>query len=195
MVTIAPAGPKGDVEPPRSRRPLLRRVLAGLLAGGITATSAWAWNWRIHPDVFPSHGNTMAMPLPSGEDTAMIGITDMDNDPEGGETVTIHAATPRVVKNTADATFEFYVCTLPDNGMAVLALHGRRFAKNCLEPVRLSDGTRLDTSRSARQQLVMMIDFHKPGVVTTRGVDLTYSHGYQRGTQAVGTHLRVVSSS
>jgi hypothetical protein len=153
------------------------------------------WHWRIHPDVFPSHGNEVAMPLPSGEDMAIIGVTHPDPDPAGGETVTIHTATPRVVKNTADATFEFYVCTLPDNAGAMLALHGRRFARICLEPVRVSDGTQLDTAWTARQQLVMVIQLDKAGVVTTRGVDLTYSHRFQRGTQGVGTHLRIVSSS
>lgn len=133
----------------------------------------------------------MAMPLPNGEDMAMVGVTYPD--PEGGKTVTIHADSPRVVKNTADATFEFYVCTLPDNRGVVLALHGRRFAKYCQEPVPVRDGAQLDTSLTANQQLVMVIQFDRPGVVATGGVDLTYSHGLQRGTQTVGTHLRVVS--
>lgn len=151
-----------DRQAPRARRHLLGFTLVGLLACGVVAALAWSWQWRIHPDTFPGDGNKLTVPLPAGEDMVTVGVTYR---PEGSDIVTIHAATPRVIRNTADARFEFYVCTLPADGSVVLGLNGRRaFDQNCLEPVPVNDGTPLDTSATAGQQPVMVAHLSRPGI-------------------------------
>ena len=50
-----------------------------------------------------------------------------------------------------------------------------------------------ETQFGQDQYLVMAVTVHRPGLVRTRGVHLTYANGWQHGTQTIGTTLRVVS--
>lgn len=116
------------------------------------------------------------------------------------EAVTVHSAEPRIVENSADATFEFYVCAQEPKetdatATTALGVAGPAdFARYCPDRRPVGDGTVLDTGDIPTQQLVMVVTVTKPGVVVTRGVDLTYSHGLQRGTQSIGTHVRIRST-
>jgi hypothetical protein len=63
----------------------------------------------------------------------------------------------------------------------------------CPEPVPVVRGTRLDTSESGDQQLVMGVTVHERGLVRARGADITYTDGWQHGTQTIGINVRLVS--
>jgi len=67
---------------------------------------AWFWQWRTYPTVFPGDGNGESMTLSKGQEMVAFGVTYPY--PGDGEAVTVHSAEPRIVENSADATFEFY---------------------------------------------------------------------------------------
>ncbi|WP_309648699.1 hypothetical protein [Nocardioides sp.] len=96
------------------------------------------------------------------------------------------------MENTADATFAFFVCTVEPERTGALGVGGRDIlADVCADRTPLADDTVLDTGSTLSQQLVLLVTASRPGVVRTDGVDLTYSHGLQRGTQTIGTDLRI----
>lgn len=169
-------------------------VVGGISAVMVLAGLAWAWHWRTHPEVFPGDGNGYGGLLEQPQRTMYFGVTDPY--PGKGGSVTLESASPRTVKNTANASFEFYVCTLDVSGNGYSAFGAgdpRQFASDCAEPIPVTEGTVLDVGADPPQQLVMGVTVRRPGVVRTLGVDLTYSHGWQHGTQAVGAHLRMRS--
>ena len=178
----------------RDRRTIAR--LAGALAGTalLVVAGAYAWHWHTHPVLFPDAGNAWSGPLREGRDFMTVGITASGTGE--GEAVVIESVAPLVRTNTAGATYEFYVCTqLEEKGeMQLGVLSGQRsFDRYCpdAEPVR--DGTRLRTAGSPRQRLVMVVRLDEPGVAATRGVELTYASGLQRGTQLIGPRVRITS--
>ena len=194
---MASTGSHRTTEAPDSQRSrsIRRAVARGLVTLVIAAGLAWAWHWRTHPSVFASDGNQATAPLPAGEELVALGVTFPD--PGEGEAVSIRSVAPRVVQNSAGATFEFFVCTQDsetwDQTALGLVYGASRFAEFCPDPRPVEPGTDLDTGATEPQQLVMVVTVTKPGVVATHGVDLTYSHGWQRGTQSTGVHLRVKS--
>ncbi len=97
---------------------------------------------------------------------------------------TLETVRPHVLSNTAGATITFTVCT--PAGDVSIGSSARPLARECAEtePV---EGAVL--SPSGRSQLLMTVTSTRPGVVEIRGADLTYAHGRQRGTQAVGEHI------
>jgi hypothetical protein len=166
-------------------------MLIGLV---VVVLIAWAWHWRTHPTVFSSAGNGQGGTLGAGQHLAAVGVTFPY--PGKGEAVWIHSASPRVVQNTAAATFGFYVCTQDAqdwDGALGVAFGAKDFTRDCPKAQPVEDGTKLDTGSADPQQLVLVMTLRKPGSVLTEGVDLTYSYGVQRGTQSIGTHLRVTS--
>lgn len=165
-------------------------ISTALILGGLT----WAWQWRTHPETFPGDGNEMRTTLEGPRRSLYFGVTYPY--PGEGEAISIESVSPRTVLNTAEATFGFYVCTLDLDGTGYSALGAtgpREFARVCPTPVPVIDGTELDVGAEPPQQLVMGVTVHRPGVVRTRGVDLTYSRGWQHGTQAIGGHVRITS--
>jgi hypothetical protein len=193
---IAPVGPDpsaGRRNPWATRRVALV-VSATVLATAVIVAGSWAWHWRTHPEVFPGDGNGIGATLHASRDTLYIGVTYPY--PGRGDKVTIDSAEPRIVANTADATFDFYLCTLDVSGsdFSAFGVAGRRLsARMCPDPVPLVRGMVLDVGADPPQQLVVRITVHRPGVLRTRGVDLTYSHGWQHGTQAIAEHLTIRS--
>jgi hypothetical protein len=155
---------------------------------------AWAWHWRTHPTVFPEHGNGLGSTLGDGRRMLAVGVTFPY--PGTGERVSIESAEPRVVENSAGASFEFYVCSLDpehSDGSAIGSISSRVFSKLCPDAIPVTDGTELDVGAAIPQQLVMVLTVQESGMVVTEGVDLTYSSGWQSGTQAIGTHMRIKS--
>jgi hypothetical protein len=180
-----------DGPAPQRGHGLRRQLLLGFVALLLVAAAAWAWHWRTHPTVLPGDGNTLGMTMNAGQ-VMFEGVTFPD--PGTGEKVSIEAAAPRILENSADASFEFYVCTLDPERGAIGALRGHRaFSAYCPDAEPIEDGTELDLGSASAQQLVMLVTAERPGVVVTEGVDLTYSSGLQRGTQAIGIHLRIKS--
>ena len=85
-------------------------IVVGLAAALVTAGLAVAWHWRTHPDVFPGHGNGMGATLNEQRPSMYFGVTYPY--PREGQRIAIASASPRIVENTAEATVDFYVCTL-----------------------------------------------------------------------------------
>ncbi|HSV39037.1 MAG TPA: hypothetical protein VLI04_09775 [Nocardioidaceae bacterium] len=174
-----------------SRRPLTA-VIGVLATSLLVAAASWGWYWRTHPELFPGDGNGIGATFDSSRTAIYIGVTYPY--PREGEQVTIASATPRILENSAGASFDFYVCTFDParkNAASLGSAWPRQFAKICPEPVPVVDGTVLDVGSDEPQQLVMRISVERPGVVRTQGVALTYSHGWQRGTQAIGEHVKI----
>ena len=162
-------------------------VLLVLLAAG----AARAWHWHTHPTVFPGAGNMWSGPLGDGQDLMTVGLT--NSEPGEGRTVVIRSVAPRVRKNTAGATYEFYVCTISGQEQVQLGIVSgqRNFDRYCPDAERVREGTELHTGGSPGQQLVMVVRMPRPGRPLTTGVELTYSDGAQRGTQLIGPRVRV----
>lgn len=155
--------------------------------------AAYAWQRHMHPTVFPVAGNHWSGPQPDGADLMSVGVTFSGDGV--GETVVIESVRPRIRKDTADATYEFWVCTrpdaTPDAAQLGIVAGQRAFDEHCpaAEPVRA--GTRLHTGADPAQQLVMVVRPRRAGVASTTGVELTYSHGWRRGTQLIGTEVQI----
>lgn len=167
-------------------------IAVGLAAALVSAGLAVAWHWRTHPDVFPDYGNGMGATL--NEQTRSMYFAVTYPDPRVGQRITIESASPRIVENTAEATVDFYVCTLDVKEIgpgALGAADPREFARVCPDPVPVDAGVELNVGAEPPQQLMMAVTVHRPGLLRTRGVDLTYSHGWRTGTQAIGAHVEV----
>ena len=176
-----------------ARLSVRRRALIVLVVAIIVAGGARAWHYRTHPEVFPGDGNGIGATLEGQNKTLYVGVTTPSLDTEA--MVTITSATPRVLQNTAGATFEFYVCTLnsgahPD---ALGAAYEETLAEVCPSKVPVVEGTELHVGIGHAQQLVMAVTVHQAGALRTNGVDLEYSHGWQHGTQAIGEHVKITS--
>lgn len=175
-----------------ARRRIRRLVLAFLATVLMLGGLAGAWAWRTHPQAVSEDGSGFRTSVGADGGRLYVAVTYPDQDSTG--TVSIDRAAPRTVENTAGATVDFYVCTLEGVGTGYDALGAagpRGFAEMCpdAEPVR--EGSLLGLGEDRRQQLVMGVTVHRPGVVRIRGVDLTYSKGWQHGTQSVGPDLRI----
>ena len=190
--TAPDAGATSKQREPRDRR---RRVVVVALAGVVlVAGLAWAWHWRTHPDIVPGNGAGMRMTLDDQRRSVFVTVTDPS--PGEGETVRIDSATPRMLQNTAEATVEFFVCRLDLRGAnhsALGAVGPRHFAGVCPDPVPVVEGTELAIGAEPPQQLLMRVVVESPGRLRIDGVDLTYTHGWQRGTQTVGPRLVIRS--
>ena len=83
------------------RRRLIIALVAALSVAIVVGGLAWAWHWRTHPDVFPEAGDAVGMTLDKSRSTIYVGITGRDAMSHGP--VTIDAATPRLLENSARA--------------------------------------------------------------------------------------------
>lgn len=169
--------------------------LAALLCISLVAGGIWAWQWHAHPTALDGPGSSFrSVPRPVDQPfysaVTSPGIGD-------GPVLTLHDARPRIVGDTAASEIEYLRCTVPatirptaDGTITSIGTGGEAMMREmCLDPVPLHDGLRLDLSADAGQQLVMRVTPTQPGKVRIRGTDLTYSDGWQRGTQVVGEHL------
>jgi hypothetical protein len=108
----------------------------------------------------------------------------------GEATVTLHEAEARVVTNTADATISFGVCTLKPKGGSIASVIAPDISKFCDSWVSI-DGQRLTSDATSFKQLLMKVTPRQRGDVEIAGAAVTYSLGWQRGTQDIGEHLRL----
>lgn len=169
-------------------------LAAGLLAAVVVVAGAAAtWHWRTHPEALPDAGNGLSMELQPG-DTTYVGVTDPY--PGSGPSITINSASARVAENSADARIRFFVCALdtdrPDAG-AIGIVDATTFSEMCPNPEPVAPGTDLDVGAERPEQLVAAITVHQRGEVRTEGVDLSYMHGWQNGTQTVSASLAIRS--
>jgi len=167
-----------DVQESAPARRFSRRreaVVVVLLAGVV---AAW---WVTHPRVFEDHGATVTAPAEVGA-PIYVGIETMPRDG-----LVLHGATPRVVFETADAQIDVMLCRLT-GVMGVGVVDEEDIAALC-EPLRAPVGP-----VEEGDFLVVEIAGDGSGMVVLDGVDLTYSTGIQRGTQAVGMDVGITVS-
>ncbi|MDP3967067.1 MAG: hypothetical protein Q8Q02_02205 [Nocardioides sp.] len=163
-----------------------RRALAWLLGLALVAGLALlGWTWR-HPTAFPEAGG-----WGSTHDRARpgvplyVGMTYPEDDAHGS--MTVEKVRANVVSDSADATIDFYVCTVDGSeGIgAIGSAMGDDIDDYCLSLVP-AEGVEVDLDAVPMEQVVMEVAIGRPGVVRIEGMDLTYRLGWQTGTQRTG---------
>jgi hypothetical protein len=187
--TIDPV-PSATKDPrPAARRRTLRIAVIGVSIALVLTGIASFWHWRTHPEVFPDIGIEIKSTVAGPQRTFYVGVTDPD--PDGGSVVSIESASPRIVENTAGATFEFFICTLhrrEGSSASVGAVQRGDITRLCADVVP-AEGRELDTREQAQEQLVMLVTLRRSGFLRAQGVDVTYSRGWRRGTEFIGVGL------
>lgn len=160
-------------DPPRRTRRAARAVAVGLVL--LLAVVA-LWQWR-SPRAFGEQGSRVGMYNQVGT-TALVGVlmAPRVGDPGG---VTVHDVEPQVVEG--DATVEAFLCRRSAGDGALGAARGEVAARYC-ESQRTPAGARM----GATDDLVLRIHATEPGKVVVEGVEITYSHGWRRGSQVTG---------
>lgn len=201
--TLPAAEPHVDAwsdTPSRSRLPLLHRgwsrrrtsvaaLLALALVAGIVGLVTAAWWWR-HPAVFREPASQATVGLgerrPVDEGPMHLGVVWPLEQPPGS--AELRAAEPQVLVNTARARFDVRLCER--RGRSTIYSFAGGLDRFCS---RLSDvdGATLtwDEDGVGDSYLVMTIRPRRVGEVRVQGIDLTYTHGLQSGTQQVGDHV------
>ncbi len=178
MATTTPiSGTSGDSS--RRRGPFRRGtvVLVVVLVGVLVLV----WQWR-SPRAFHGEGDVIGMYSQVGTTAVLdMGNPRRDLDPSD---VTIHAVEPQLI--SGKATVDVLVCHLGPESPGLGAGRGRDLARFCTdrEPAEGARMTRDD-------QLLLRVRSDAPGRVVVRGIEVTYSHGWRRGTQLTGQTARV----
>jgi hypothetical protein len=154
-------------------------IFVVLLATVLLAAGLWQWR---SPNAFLEQGSTtVTMYTPIGT-TANLGLASprQDMDPA---VLTIHAVELQVVKGTA--SIEVVVCRTGAGKAGIGATRGR-IDRDC-ESHESPEGARL----RALDQLVLRVRSDEPARLIVKGVKLTYSHGWRRGSQVTGQTVDV----
>jgi hypothetical protein len=165
------------VQHPPVRR-FSRRRVALVVVLLLCGAGAAAW-WVMHPRVFLGVGDIVTGPVPV-DTRAYVG---MEIIPTDG--MVLHGATPRVVFNSGDVETEVLVCRLA--GPSGPGFVHEEDIESLCESLRTPDGPVEEGDR-----LVVQVVGDTTGLVAMDGIDLTYSSGLQRGTQAVGLEAAVI---
>jgi hypothetical protein len=157
-------------------------TLALALVAGLAVLG---WTWR-HPTAFPeaggwgvgSHQRPVGAPF-------YVGMTSENHDARG--TVTIHSARAHVVRDSAAAEIEFFVCTVdPSSGVGSIGAVPQSEIHHECSALVPAEGAKMRLNATPRQQVVMAVSLSHAGRVKVEGLDLDYSHGWQHGTQRTG---------
>lgn len=164
-----------------------RRVLTWTLAALGTAAVLWGLWWLIHPTVFhPADTKNWSHKYNSADmETLHIGMAYAKKS-YWDSTVRVTAADPLVLKNTADADITVHVCHERGIGIGSVTGNLRAYCKAILN---LAAEPTLTLTPQAREQLILTITPRQSGQVRVAGMNLTYRHGLQCGTQTVGEHV------
>ncbi len=170
---VAPAN-----EPPATHRRLRRTVMivaALMLLGGLAVVG---WIWR-HPTAFDSAGGGRVGLRSSVGATAFVGIADLPTDGER-QVVTIESVRPDISKTIAGADIDLLLC----RGGGIGAARGSidRYCGS-VEPL---TGVDLTIGHGTRHQIVARVHSDRRGRVVIDAVEITYSTGWQQGSQTTG---------
>jgi hypothetical protein len=162
-----------------------RKVVTAAVVIALGVLGYLAWHWRTHPDTFRGYGNAMTSTLSPGQ-RLHVGMTweSLDIEPRAA---TLHEATPRIVRNTADAEVSFSLCRSEKDPIGAVRGNLERW---CTEVLPIDDAE-MTLNAAPRDIVLMTIRPTKPGVVRVRGADLTYTDGWKRGTEHVGSLVTV----
>ena len=163
-------------------------MVAGVVLLVVAGLAVVGWVWR-HPTAFREAGGWGLSHRSWPVDTPLyIGMTYETPDAEGR--VTIHAARAKEVRDSANSVIDFFVCTVDaTSGVgAIGAVPESDIHDECSSLVP-AEGASMELNAKPRQQVVMAVSLARPGRIQVRGVELTYSHGWRRGTQLVGGEI------
>ena len=164
-----------------------RWAVVGVVVVALVASLAVvAWQWR-HPHAFRDAGGWGVI----GHDTVgqhmYVGMS-YDRDGEH-ETATIHHVTADVAVNSSAARIKFYVCRVdPAQRVGAIGSLNGSVRRYCLSLVPVHEA-KLGLGRHPMDQIIMGLFPTRPGRVTVRNVEVTYSRGWQTGTQRVGGRI------
>ena len=184
------AVPPGPHVPAKRRHARVRRGLLALaVLVLVLSLGRGVWWWR-HPTVFmaavPTVSTGGGRALPAGGPPLHVGMTWFQQ-ARPGEPVTLIAATPHILLNTAGARITFHVCVVAQRGTIGSAIGDLSRWCSRLLPMK---NTRFPlTFVFPRRQVLMTIKTTKPGVVRIQGIHLTYRFGKQSGSQLVGEYV------
>jgi hypothetical protein len=159
----------------------------------VAGLAVLGWQWR-HPRAFDEPGGFgMSGHRHAVGDSVYVGLVFEKEDAEGS--ASIDDVRPRVTRNTASAEIRSLLCTIADDAdVGAIGLEGpERIAGDCgrLVPV---EGTTMQLNASPRQEIVFEVTLTEPGAVEIKGADVTYSYGWQHGTQRTGGDLLLATS-
>ena len=169
---------------PRTWRLGIGAVVVLVLAGAVLV----GWTWR-HPTVLADEQRRVGASTAPGE-PVYVGLTFPG---ERDDAVEIDHAEVDDAPGGIDVAF--WVCTIADPELgAIGAAHEDDVDETCstLEP---AEGATLSLGTDPRQQLLLAVTPVTRGLVEVEitGVDVTYSHGWQHGTQRLGSEVSVRS--
>jgi len=170
---------------PSGRTSIIIVLVCLLLVGAVAVGVHW---WRT-PDVF----NPVDQAVGEGRSqlvaqSTTFGMSYVKAGVDDSKSLSVISARPNVLVNTANAKITVGVCT-PDLDRAgaigiVGAIH-----RECTRLVP-ADGATMRLTQPT-DQLVLTIAPTQPGIVLVKGLHVTYSHGWQRGSQDLGQFVRV----
>lgn len=121
-------------------------IASTLVVALLLGAFAWSWHWRTHPDLFPDAANRVGLEMDASRPTMYVGITSPAEDIT--ETVTIDSIAPRLVENTAGASFGFFLCSkglaTTDGEIGVVTPRG--FERYCPDAIPVVRGTEFEPS-------------------------------------------------
>ncbi len=173
---------KGD----QRHSPVRKAVLSAVVALAVVGLVAWGAWWTRHPTLFhDSYADGQSAHV-QAQRPVLVGML---YSATSGRVSSVHIdkLSPRLVRDTAGGTFTFELCTLKSSntsmGMAAGGLGVLRPYCTTMAPAVGADFT---VGGGERQQIVMVVTPARPGIIRVAGLDLTYTAGWQKGTEHVG---------
>ena len=163
-------------------------ALGALVVLALVASGVLLSQWR-HPSAFPEAGGwAVGVRHQKINEPVFVGITFPDQDAEG--TVSIDTVKGHGVTNTAEAELSYFVCTI-DTAVDAIGSGSQADVDDVCSTLAPADGATLSLGIRSREQLLLKVTPTKPGVVRLHGLDITYAHGWQHGTQHIGGDVNV----
>jgi len=171
-----PSSPTSEDSAARGRSSSHRTVKLALVGLLIVAALAVAWDWRRSPDVFGAQGNEVGGYNQVGT-TDFIGIAGPFRHIKPGS-VTLHSVEPQIVSGQADV--DVLVCHRKGGATGIGAVSGSvdDFCESTTDPD--------EVTLRPLDQLILKVHSDKPVHIVVNGIKVTYSSGWQRGSQVTG---------
>lgn len=165
-------------------------VMAVLLAVAVLAAAGVVgWRWR-HPTAFDSYTSHAEVSM-RGQVAETVYVQAVI--PKIGDhgQVIIKDASVRGLPNGSDVTIDYVLCTVNWNDGPLAAGREVDMPQGCTSVV---PAVGADMA-VGEQELMVAVTSSQPGVFRMQGVDVTYTDGWQTGTQHVGVRMRVSLSA
>lgn len=169
------AGARRDAE--GSSRPGRRaaRVMVLILVGAVVIVGLWEWR---SPNAFVQGTGGVGMYSQVGT-TALFGVATPRQDMDPG-VLTLHSIEPRVTEG--DAEVDVVVCRPSPAAGGIGTARGDRALDRFCQSHRAADGAQMVPG----DDLIVRVRSQEPGRVVVEGIEVTYSHGWRRGSQVIG---------